>query len=116
MESTRDSRHVSSRPTHVRNSSHISAAEAASAGIPLSTTQTSGSAKPPHDVVAPGTSGSAKRRTTIVAQTGEWVLGKTIGAGSMGKVKLAKNLETGEQVCFNNTSPKLCGLISGFFA
>jgi len=26
-------------------------------------------------------------------------LGKTIGAGSMGKVKLAKNMETGEQVC-----------------
>lgn len=46
-----------------------------------------------------GNAGSAKRRTTIVAQSGEWTLGKTIGAGSMGKVKLAKNLETGEQVC-----------------
>lgn len=45
-----------------------------------------------------GSGGSAKRRTTIGAQTGEWSLGKTIGAGSMGKVKLAKNLETGEQV------------------
>lgn len=40
-----------------------------------------------------------KRRTTIATQTGEWSLGKTIGAGSMGKVKLAKNLENGEQVC-----------------
>lgn len=40
-----------------------------------------------------------RRRTTITASTGEWALGKTIGAGSMGKVKLAKNLETGEQVC-----------------
>lgn len=30
--------------------------------------------------------------------TGEWALGKTIGAGSMGKVKLAKNLETHESV------------------
>jgi hypothetical protein len=41
-----------------------------------------------------------KRRTTITApSTGTWALGKTIGAGSMGKVKLAKNLETGEQVC-----------------
>ena len=39
-----------------------------------------------------------KRRTTIDAQTGTWTLGKTIGAGSMGKVKLAKNLDTGEQV------------------
>jgi hypothetical protein len=40
-----------------------------------------------------------RRRTTIDTSTGRWGLGKTIGAGSMGKVKLAKNLETGEQVC-----------------
>ncbi|KAK2750520.1 serine/threonine-protein kinase KIN2 [Onygenales sp. PD_40] len=39
-----------------------------------------------------------KRRTTITTASGQWALGKTIGAGSMGKVKLAKNLETGEQV------------------
>jgi serine/threonine protein kinase len=39
-----------------------------------------------------------RRRTTLDTQTGKWALGKTIGAGSMGKVKLAKNLETGEQV------------------
>lgn len=38
----------------------------------------------------------AKKRTTITMQTGTWSLGKTIGAGSMGKVKIAKNLETGE--------------------
>lgn len=40
-----------------------------------------------------------KKRTTVTAQTGIWTLGKTIGAGSMGKVKLARNTETGEQVC-----------------
>src|SRR6266536_606739 len=40
-------------------------------------------------------SAQPRRRTTIVTQTGQWALGKTIGAGSMGKVKLAKNLETG---------------------
>ncbi|KAK4634932.1 Protein kinase [Fulvia fulva] len=39
-----------------------------------------------------------RRRTTIDAQTGHWELGKTVGAGSMGKVKLARNKETGEQV------------------
>lgn len=39
-----------------------------------------------------------KRRTTITTPSGQWLLGKTIGAGSMGKVKLAKNVETGEQV------------------
>lgn len=42
--------------------------------------------------------GNVRRRTTIDATTGDWELGKTIGAGSMGKVKLAKNKETGEQV------------------
>ncbi|KAJ5561849.1 Oligopeptide transporter OPT superfamily [Penicillium sp. DV-2018c] len=39
-----------------------------------------------------------RRRTAITTPTGNWALGKTIGAGSMGKVKLAKNLTTGEQV------------------
>ncbi|KAI9734899.1 MAG: serine/threonine-protein kinase KIN2 [Cirrosporium novae-zelandiae] len=39
-----------------------------------------------------------RRRTTIDSPSGHWALGKTIGAGSMGKVKLAKSLETGEQV------------------
>ena len=38
-----------------------------------------------------------KSRTAIPAQTGNWVLGKTIGAGSMGKVKLAERVEDGEQ-------------------
>lgn len=53
---------------------------------------------------ATGTHGSSaastqpRRRTTITTPTGQWALGKTIGAGSMGKVKLAKNMETGEQV------------------
>jgi hypothetical protein len=42
--------------------------------------------------------GSGKSRTTIPAPTGDWVLGKTIGAGSMGKVKLARKVEGGEQV------------------
>jgi serine/threonine protein kinase len=42
---------------------------------------------------------TTKRRTTITApNTGQWALGKTIGAGSMGKVKLAKSASTGEQV------------------
>lgn len=43
-------------------------------------------------------SAQPRRRTTITTPTGQWALGKTIGAGSMGKVKLAKNMETGEQV------------------
>ena len=63
-----------------------------------SATQTPSAARASSDAVVSGSGGSAKRRTTIGAQTGQWSLGKTIGAGSMGKVKLAKNLETGEQV------------------
>lgn len=42
--------------------------------------------------------GKGKSRTTIPAATGNWILGKTIGAGSMGKVKLARKAEGGEQV------------------
>jgi hypothetical protein len=46
----------------------------------------------------PTATAAPRRRTTITTPTGNWALGKTIGAGSMGKVKLAKNLTTGEQV------------------
>ncbi|KAF1814306.1 Pkinase-domain-containing protein [Eremomyces bilateralis CBS 781.70] len=60
--------------------------------------------QPPTNGIAmdnPGSShktGGTRRRTTIGTPSGQWALGKTIGAGSMGKVKLAKHLETGEQV------------------
>lgn len=46
----------------------------------------------------PTAASQPRRRTSITTPTGQWALGKTIGAGSMGKVKLAKNMETGEQV------------------
>lgn len=49
-----------------------------------------------------------RRRTTIDTQTGKWGLGKTIGAGSMGKVKLAKNLETGDQVWITHDAQTPC--------
>jgi serine/threonine protein kinase len=39
-----------------------------------------------------------RRRTEIKAQTGTWQLQKTIGQGSMGKVKLARHIDNGEQV------------------
>lgn len=47
----------------------------------------------------PGRQG--RSRTVIPAQTGHWLLGKTIGAGSMGKVKLAKRAEGGEEVRYS---------------
>ncbi|KAK8069758.1 hypothetical protein PG994_006374 [Apiospora phragmitis] len=45
-------------------------------------------------------SGSKQRttRTSIPTQSGKWILGKTIGAGSMGKVKLARKEDGTEQV------------------
>lgn len=94
-ESTRDTRRTSTRPSHSRNNSRMSeATTVANDGL-----QTPSAARTQPEPAVPGSSnGSAKRRTTITAQTGQWSLGKTIGAGSMGKVKLAKNLETGEQV------------------
>ncbi|KAI8631082.1 hypothetical protein F5Y19DRAFT_463452 [Xylariaceae sp. FL1651] len=38
------------------------------------------------------------QRTSIPTQSGKWILGKTIGAGSMGKVKLARKEDGTEQV------------------
>ncbi|KAL4894033.1 hypothetical protein BDV59DRAFT_20283 [Aspergillus ambiguus] len=46
----------------------------------------------------PASAMQSKRRTTITTPSGQWALGKTLGAGSMGKVKVGKNIETGEQV------------------
>ncbi|KAL6352762.1 hypothetical protein LRP88_13235 [Fusarium phalaenopsidis] len=46
----------------------------------------------------PSTSKHARSRTVIPTQSGKWMLGKTIGAGSMGKVKLARKEDGSEQV------------------
>jgi hypothetical protein len=51
-----------------------------------------------------------RSRTTIPAKTGNWILGKTIGAGSMGKVKLARRVEGGEQVSLDIVLKVLHGL------
>lgn len=55
---------------------------------------------------APSSGSSNRRRTTITGPSGQWALGKTIGAGSMGKVKLAKKIETGEQVSVARGGPR----------
>ncbi|KAL8873543.1 MAG: hypothetical protein Q9174_001005 [Haloplaca sp. 1 TL-2023] len=93
-DSTRDTRRQSSRPSHSRNSSQVGATATATNGT-SNGTPSRAPAQEPH---SQGSGVAAKRRTTIPAQTGQYSLGKTIGAGSMGKVKLAKNLENGEQV------------------
>ena len=40
----------------------------------------------------------SRSRTSIPTQSGKWLLVKTIGAGSMGKVKLARKEDGSEQV------------------
>lgn len=52
---------------------------------------------PPPDPRSSSNPSKTRSRTTIPTQSGKWILGKTIGAGSMGKVKLAKKEEGGEQ-------------------
>jgi hypothetical protein len=51
-----------------------------------------------HPSSRPSGTTQQRKRTYITCSTGTWALGKTIGQGSMGKVKLAKNQESGEQV------------------
>lgn len=50
------------------------------------------------DVRAEVAARASKSRTTIPTQSGKWILGQTIGAGSMGKVKLAKKEGSKERV------------------
>lgn len=52
----------------------------------------------PHDDPQMHQHQKQQRKTTIKGESGTWVLGKTIGAGSMGKVKLARKLDGSEQV------------------
>lgn len=81
-----NSRHGSRRP-----SAEMSHAPAAA---------TNGTAAPQPASDRPSTANyqQGRRRTTITTQTGTWHLGKTIGQGSMGKVKIGKNIDTGETV------------------
>lgn len=86
-ESTRRHQRHSSTQGHQRESTDMAGTVVADRAA-----DSSHSATGNHGPVQP------RRRTTITTPTGQWALGKTIGAGSMGKVKLAKNMETGEQV------------------
>ena len=97
-DSMRSNHRSSSRPGHSRYNSDAPATNpiAHNAGQPIAP---AASSRSQGDTSSQGTPGTTKRRTTIAAQTGQWALGKRIGEGSMGKVKLAKSLETGEQVC-----------------
>jgi hypothetical protein len=97
-ETSRGSRpRATSRPSSRRNSADLSTAPTVVAGEPQTTAHSRPSAHAePSSTSTHPTAG--RRRTSITTLTGTWQLGKTIGQGSMGKVKLAKNNDTGEQV------------------
>ncbi|KAJ5752631.1 hypothetical protein N7520_009548 [Penicillium odoratum] len=86
-ESTRRHQRTSSTQAHQRDSVDMT-----------STATADRAADSSQNATGPVVPTQPRRRTTITTPTGQWALGKTIGAGSMGKVKLAKNMETGEQV------------------
>lgn len=96
--STDHSNHIrteSTRSGHTRSSSrhHPTSDMTSAAG--------NSSAAGPAPVVVPVEQKATRQgrsRTVIPAQTGNWILGKTIGSGSMGKVKLARRVEGQEEV------------------
>jgi len=104
---SRPHRRSSTRSNHSHHHHHqqpdMPAAPVANGAGPVTATAT---APPAHGVAgAPDNRPSAtaakhgRSRTTIPTQSGKWILGKTIGAGSMGKVKLARKEDGSEQVC-----------------
>jgi hypothetical protein len=88
---------ATSRPSSRRNSADLSTTPTVVASESPATAHTRPSAhtEPSSASTHPA---AGRRRTSITTLTGTWQLGKTIGQGSMGKVKLAKNNDTGEQV------------------
>jgi serine/threonine protein kinase KIN1/2 len=85
-----------SRPGSTRNSADMSRVTTV---VSTGTTQVPVSSAVSDRPTSTAQPAMGRRRTSISTSTGTWSLGKTIGQGSMGKVKLAKNTETGEQVC-----------------
>lgn len=88
----------SSRPGgHSRRASEMS--EAASTATTSNGTPVHAPATVPEESNRPSAHHSQRpRKTSIHGSSGTWILGKTIGAGSMGKVKLARKSDGSEQV------------------
>ncbi|KAI1369804.1 hypothetical protein F5Y08DRAFT_2418 [Xylaria arbuscula] len=89
-------RRASVRSNHSYNGSDMTGTTAVNNGGPAA------AAVPPvMQAAADARATGAKQRTSrtsIPTQSGKWILGKTIGAGSMGKVKLARKEDGAEQV------------------
>ncbi|KAH8666391.1 hypothetical protein BX600DRAFT_380433 [Xylariales sp. PMI_506] len=105
------SRSVDTKGVHRRTSSRTANPHAEMAGSTAATTAaaaTTNNNNNNHNAVPPVMQAAADARavgaktrttrTSIPTQSGKWILGKTIGAGSMGKVKLARKEDGSEQV------------------
>ena len=65
-----------------------------------------------HDVIVPSSPKEPSRRHgNMVKKVGKYEIGKTIGEGTFGKVKLATNTETGEKLAI-----KVRGLMKAIYA
>ncbi|KAI0968164.1 hypothetical protein F4678DRAFT_204572 [Xylaria arbuscula] len=87
-------RRASTRSNHSSHNSDMAATSAANNNGPAAV-------PPVMQAAADARATGAKQRTSrtsIPTQSGKWTLGKTIGAGSMGKVKLARREDGAEQV------------------
>ncbi|KAI1772302.1 hypothetical protein F4818DRAFT_444528 [Hypoxylon cercidicola] len=98
------SRGTDSKGVHRRSSTRSTHAQSEMAGPTAVANNAGPAAIPPVmqaavDARATGSKPSSRTsRTSIPTQSGKWILGKTIGAGSMGKVKLARKEDGTEQV------------------
>ena len=94
------SRHTrtSSRPNSRRNSQDFTVAPRSATNGSSTVPQPPAAPIPAPMSHPPNYAQAGRRRTSITTQTGTWQLGKTIGQGSMGKVKVARNSDTGETV------------------
>jgi hypothetical protein len=99
-ETSQPNRRSSTRSTHAPHQHHLRPPADMVASAGLSNDAGSGPNAHASDTRHPASSAKHSRsRTTIPTQSGKWILGKTIGAGSMGKVKLARKEDGTEQVC-----------------
>ncbi|KAI0408427.1 hypothetical protein F4802DRAFT_605051 [Xylaria palmicola] len=87
-------RRASTRSNHSSHNSDMAATATANNNGPAAVPQVMQAAA---DARATGAK-QRTSRTSIPTQSGKWILGKTIGAGSMGKVKLARKEDGTEQV------------------
>ena len=104
-ETSQSHHRTSSRPGSARNSTDLSNAPTMVPNGGSTPVQPTASTIPSDRQATSTHPAVGRRRTSITTTTGTWLLGKTIGQGSMGKVKLAKNIETGEQVSLHTLPP-----------